>query len=102
MVSRVLERYTIISVYLCPVVVFQFMCFRVIYVLPKGKTEKTGETEMAKKTTWVARGLRAEKPGKRVWTDLKAFDNAADADNWLCNYVRANGLSITDFTVSRR
>ena len=40
--------------------------------------------------------------GKLVWTDLKAFDNAADADNWLCNYVRANGLSITDFTVSRR
>ena len=57
---------------------------------------------MAKNTTWVARGLRAEKPGKLVWTDLKAFDNAADADNWLCNYVRANGLSITDFTVSRR
>ena len=57
---------------------------------------------MAKKTTWVARGLRAEKPGKRVWTDLKAFDNAADAATSLCHYVRANGLGITDFTVSRR
>ena len=34
------ERYTITGVYLCPVVVFQFMCFRVIYVLPKGKQAK--------------------------------------------------------------
>lgn len=40
MVSRVLERYTITDVYLCPVVVFQFMYFRVIYVLPKGKQAK--------------------------------------------------------------
>ena len=27
-----LEIYTIKGVYICPVVVFQFMCFRVIYV----------------------------------------------------------------------
>lgn len=57
---------------------------------------------MAKKTTWVARGLKAEEPGRLVWTDLKEFDSAAEADNWLCGYVRSNGLSITDFTVSRR
>ena len=29
---NLLERYTIKGVYLCPVVVFQFMYFRVIYV----------------------------------------------------------------------
>ena len=40
MMSRVLEIYTITAVSLCPVVVFQFMCFRVIYVLPKGKQAK--------------------------------------------------------------
>nr|DAX11163.1 MAG TPA: protein of unknown function (UPF0239) [Bacteriophage sp.] len=32
-----LTRYTIYSVYFCVVMVFQFICFRVIYVLPKGK-----------------------------------------------------------------
>ena len=57
---------------------------------------------MTKKTTWVARGLTAEKAGKLVWTDLKEFDNSAEADNWLCSYVRNNGFSITDFTISRR
>ena len=70
--------------------------------LPKGKTKKTEETDMAKKTTWVVKGLKAEKPGKLVWADLKEFGSAAEADNWLCGYVRSNGLSITDFTISRK
>ena len=34
---NLLERYTIIGVYLCPVVIFQFMCFRVVYVHTKNK-----------------------------------------------------------------
>lgn len=34
------EMYTIKGVYLCPVMVFQLVCFRVIYVLPKGKQTK--------------------------------------------------------------
>jgi hypothetical protein len=57
---------------------------------------------MAERTKWVARGLRAERPGRLVWADIKEFDNPADADNWLCRYVRENGLSITDFTIVRR
>ena len=57
---------------------------------------------MAERTNWVARGLRAERPGRLVWADIKEFDNSADADNWLCGYVRENGLSITDFTIVRR
>lgn len=35
---ELLERYTIKGVYLCPVVVFQFMCFRVIYVHNEKRT----------------------------------------------------------------
>ena len=70
--------------------------------IPKGTTKKLEDMDMAKKTTWVARGLKAEKPGRLVWADLKEFSSAADADNWLCGYVRSNGLSITDFTISRR
>ena len=70
--------------------------------LPKGKTKKTEETKMAESTKWVARGLRAASPGRLVWADIKEFDNPADADNWLCGYVRENGLSITDFTIVRR
>ncbi len=57
---------------------------------------------MAKKTTWVARGLTAERPGRLTWTDLKEFDSAAEADDWLCGYVRSHGLNITDFTIARR
>lgn len=57
---------------------------------------------MAKKTMYMVKGLKAVKPGKLVWTVLKEFNNAADADNWLCEYVRSNGLSITDFTISRK
>ena len=70
--------------------------------IPKEKTKNTEDTDMAKKTTWVARGLKAEKPGRLVWADLKEFNSAAEADNWLCEYVRSNGLSIEDFRVSRR
>ena len=73
-----------------------------MYTYRKGKQRKTEDAEMAKKTTWVARGLTAEKPGELVWTDLKEFDNPVEADNWLCNYVRNTGFSITDFTISRR
>lgn len=49
--------------------------------LPKRKTKKTEETKMAERTKWVARGLRAERPGRLVWVDIKEFDNPADADN---------------------
>jgi hypothetical protein len=52
-----------------------------------------------KKTRWIVKARMAERPGKLVWTEIKAFDNPADADNWLCNYVRTNGYSITDFNI---
>jgi hypothetical protein len=55
-----------------------------------------------KKTKWIVKALTAERPGKLVWMEIKEFDNPADADNWLCDYVRKNGYSITDFNIVRR
>ena len=57
---------------------------------------------MAKKTNWVVRALTAIEPGKLAWEDLKVFNNPGDADNWLSNYCRENGCSITDFNIVRR
>ena len=51
--------------------------------------------------TWKVKALTAEKPGKLVWTTIREFDSPAKADNWLCNYVRKNGYSITDFNIVR-
>ena len=42
------------------------------------------------KTKWIVKALTAE-----------AFDNFAKADKWLCNFVRKNGYSITDFNIVR-
>lgn len=53
------------------------------------------------KTKWIVKALTAEKPGKLVWKEMKAFDNFAKADKWLCNFVRKNGYSITDFNIVR-
>jgi hypothetical protein len=72
-----------------------------MYYIPKGKTRKTEETKM-KKNTWAVKALTAEEPGRLVWQEIKTFDNAVAADEWLCNYVRANGYSITDFNLVRK
>lgn len=56
----------------------------------------TGETKVTRKN-----GITTHTPCTG-WFDLKIFDNPGEADNWLCYYVRKNGYSITDFTVSRR
>jgi uncharacterized protein YfdQ (DUF2303 family) len=70
--------------------------------LPKGKTNKTEDTNMKKKAaTWVVKALAVETPGHLVWKAIKTFTNPAEADNWLCDYVRANGYSITDFNIVR-
>ena len=55
-----------------------------------------------KKTIWVAKARMAEKPGKLVWADLKTFDNPAEADEWLCEYIRSRHLPATDFNLVRR
>ena len=44
---------------------------------------------MKKNTTWVVRAF-------------KAFKNAKNADDWVCDYCRKNGYSITDFNLVRR
>ena len=70
---------------------------------PKGKTKKNGGVHTMKKNTiWIVRALTAIEPGKLVWMDFKTFKNAGTADDWVCNYCRKNGYSITDFNLVRR
>ena len=52
-----------------------------------------------KKTTWIVKAYTGYKTG---WQEIKRFDNPADADNWLCRYVRENGYSIKDFNIVRK
>jgi hypothetical protein len=69
---------------------------------PKRKTQQTEATNMKKSAkTWMVKTLTAENPGHLVWKTIKTFTNPADADNWLCDFVRANGYSITDFNIVR-
>ena len=51
------------------------------------------------KAAWIVKAYTGYKTG---WQEIKRFDNPADADNWLCSYVRANGYSITDFNIVRK
>ena len=68
--------------------------------LPKGKTKKKRRyRKMKQNTVWMVKALMAEKPGRLVWKDFKAFTNAAEADNWLCSFAMKNGYSITDFNI---
>ena len=57
---------------------------------------------MKKNTIWVVRALTAIEPGKLVWMDFKTFKSARTADDWICDYCRTNGYSITDFNLVRR
>ena len=67
--------------------------------LPKGKTTQTEEKKMAKKkTNWVVRVNR----GLDGWQDMKTFTSAAEADTWLCDFVRKNGYWMNDFNLVRR
>ena len=52
--------------------------------------------------TWKVKALTAEKPGKLVWTTIREFSNPADADNWLADYIKENGLICTDFRISTK
>jgi regulator of protease activity HflC (stomatin/prohibitin superfamily) len=49
-----------------------------------------------KKATWIVKAYTGYKTG---WQEIKSFSSPAAADEWLCNYVRANGYSITDFNI---
>lgn len=55
---------------------------------------------MAKKknTIWVVRVNR----GLDGWQDMKTFTSAAEADNWLCHFVRSHGCWMDDFNLVRR
>ena len=52
-----------------------------------------------KKAYWVVKVYTDYKTG---WQDLKRFDNAQDADEWLCNFIRESGCSYTDINLVRR
>ncbi|MBQ4201125.1 MAG: hypothetical protein II648_02380 [Bacteroidales bacterium] len=52
-----------------------------------------------KKATWIVKAYTGYKTG---WQEIKSFSSPAAADEWLCNYVRANGYSITDFNIIRK
>jgi hypothetical protein len=71
----------------------------VIYVHAEGQTTTKAEETTMKKTTWIVKAYTGYKTG---WQEIKRFDNPADADNWLCRYVRENGYSITDFNIVRK
>jgi hypothetical protein len=71
----------------------------VIYVHAEGQTTTKTEGNTMKKTTWIVKAYTGYKTG---WQEIKRFDNPADADNWLCSYVRENGYSITDFNIVRK
>lgn len=55
---------------------------------------------MAKKksTIWVVRVNR----GLDGWQDMKTFTSAAEADTWLCDFVRSHGYWMNDFNLVRR
>ena len=73
-----------------------------MYIL-KGKTKKKRRVHTMKKNTiWVVRTLTAIEPGKLIWMDFKTFKNAKTADDWVCDYRRKNGCSVTDFNLVRR
>lgn len=57
---------------------------------------------MKKNTIWVVKALTAIEPGKLVWMDFRTFKNAKTADDWICDYCRKNGCSITDFNLVAR
>jgi hypothetical protein len=72
----------------------------VIYVHAEGKTAKqNSEGNTMKKATWIVKAYTGYKTG---WQEIKSFSSPAAADEWLCNYVRANGYSITDFNIIRK
>lgn len=52
-------------------------------------------------TERVENGIRIYNPGKIEWVVIKEFDSPAKADKWLCEHVRKNGYSITDYNVVR-
>lgn len=44
--------------------------------LPKGKTKKKRRyRKMKQNTVWMVKALMAEKPGRLVWKDFKAFQS---------------------------
>lgn len=51
-----------------------------------------------KEATWI---VKAYTGYKTRWQKIRRFDNPADADNWLCSFVREHGYSITDFNIVR-
>ena len=51
-------------------------------------------------TTAVENGITIYTPNSG-WFTLREFDNPADADEWLMDYVRTNHYSIEDFTIRR-
>lgn len=36
---------------------------------------------------------------KTGWKEIKRFGSAAEADKWLCEYIKKNGYAVSDFTV---
>jgi hypothetical protein len=51
------------------------------------------------KNTWTVKAYTGYKTG---WREIRNFDNPADADTWLCGYIKENGYSSADFTIVRK
>ena len=78
----------------CYYVLLERMCVQ--------QKEKRRVHTMKKNTIWVVSALTAIEPGKLVWMDFKTFKSAIAADDWICDYCRKNGYSITDFNLVAR
>ena len=72
-----LERYTIKGVYLCPVVVFQFMCFRVIYVHNKKRITLLEVHTMNEKITNQIEEMKKQTIGVEVEMNSITREKAA-------------------------
>lgn len=49
-----------------------------------------------KKTTWIVKAYTGYKTG---WQEINRFEDPAEADEWLCSYVKVHKYSITDFNI---
>ena len=45
---------------------------------------------------WIIKAFMGYNNG---WQEIKRFDNPADADEWLTDYIRENNYIASDFTI---
>lgn len=51
---------------------------------------------------WEAKGFGILENGKTGWYTFKTFEDFAEADDWLCFFVKKHGYYYGDFKISKR